>query len=84
MKPFFCAAGFYKPHLPWHAPQRFFDMYDVNRIALPLVKQDDLDDVLPSVVNGRSRPAITNSSLRAPSGRKRYRVISPRLATPTR
>ena len=46
-KPFFCAAGFYKPHLPWHAPQRFFDMYDVNRIALPLVKQDDLDDVPP-------------------------------------
>ena len=46
-KPFFCAAGFYKPHLPWHAPRRFFDMYDVNRIALPLVKRDDLDDVPP-------------------------------------
>ena len=46
-KPFFCAAGFYKPHLPWHAPQRFFDMYDVNRIALPLVKQNDLDDIPP-------------------------------------
>lgn len=46
-QPFFCAAGFYKPHLPWHAPRRFFDMYDLNRIALPLVKQDDLDDVPP-------------------------------------
>jgi arylsulfatase A-like enzyme len=46
-QPFFCAAGFYKPHLPWHAPKRFFDMYDVSRIALPLVKQDDLDDVPP-------------------------------------
>jgi arylsulfatase A-like enzyme len=46
-RPFFCAAGFYKPHLPWHSPQRFFDMYDVNRISVPLVKQDDLDDVPP-------------------------------------
>lgn len=46
-KPFFCAAGFYKPHLPWHAPQRFFDLYADKRITLPLVKDDDLDDVPP-------------------------------------
>ena len=45
--PFFCAAGFYKPHLPWHVPQRFFDLYDPARISLPLVKDDDLDDVPP-------------------------------------
>ena len=45
--PFFCAAGFYKPHLPWHAPKRFFDLYDPDRISLPLVKDDDLDDVPP-------------------------------------
>ena len=44
-EPFFCAAGFYKPHLPWHAPQRFFDLYDPDQIALPFVKQNDLDDV---------------------------------------
>ena len=44
-KPFFCAAGIYKPHLPWHLPRRFFDMYDKERIALPLVKDGDLDDV---------------------------------------
>jgi arylsulfatase A-like enzyme len=45
--PFFCAAGFYKPHLPWHVPQSFFDLYDPARIKLPLVKDDDLDDVPP-------------------------------------
>lgn len=44
-EPFFCAAGFYKPHLPWHVPQRFFDLYDPDKIALPLVRKDDLDDV---------------------------------------
>lgn len=44
-QPFFCAAGLYKPHLPWHAPKRFFDRLSNQRIVLPLVKDDDLDDV---------------------------------------
>ena len=44
-EPFFCAAGLYKPHLPWHVPKRFFDLYDLDRIALPVVRDDDLDDV---------------------------------------
>ena len=43
--PFFCAAGFYKPHLPWYVPQRFFDLYPREKISLPFVKADDLDDV---------------------------------------
>lgn len=46
-EPFFCAAGLYKPHLPWHAPQRFFDLYDRDTVEVPLVKDDDLDDVPP-------------------------------------
>lgn len=45
--PFFCAAGLYKPHLPWHVPERFFQLYDRERISLPPVKDDDLDDVPP-------------------------------------
>jgi arylsulfatase A-like enzyme len=46
-EPFFCAAGLYKPHLPWHVPKRFFDMYDPDKISLPTVRPDDLDDVPP-------------------------------------
>lgn len=26
-------------------PERFFSLYDIERISLPLVKEDDLDDV---------------------------------------
>jgi arylsulfatase A-like enzyme len=31
-------------------PKRFFDLYDVERITLPIVRDDDLDDV-PAVAN---------------------------------
>ncbi|OHV62389.1 hypothetical protein LCM4577_12725 [Mesorhizobium sp. LCM 4577] len=44
-QPFFCATGFYKPHLPWYVPQRFLDLYPIDKITLPFVKSDDLDDV---------------------------------------
>jgi iduronate 2-sulfatase len=34
-KPFFIAAGFYRPHCPYVAPKKYFDMYPVNEITLP-------------------------------------------------
>lgn len=35
-KPFFLACGFTKPHSPPTAPQRFYDMYDPEKIPLPV------------------------------------------------
>lgn len=32
----FHAVGFKRPHLSYRAPQRFFDMYDVEQVALPV------------------------------------------------
>lgn len=32
---FFIAAGFYRPHVPCIAPQKYFDMYPLDRIKLP-------------------------------------------------
>ena len=34
-QPFFLAAGFHKPHLPWTAPKKFFDLYPAGSITLP-------------------------------------------------
>jgi iduronate 2-sulfatase len=34
-KPFFLAVGFRKPHLPFNAPQKYWDLYDRNKIPRP-------------------------------------------------
>ncbi len=49
-KPFFLACGFYRPHLPWYVPKRFFDLYPLESVTLPNAKADDLDDVPPAGV----------------------------------
>ncbi len=34
-EPFFLAVGFYKPHLPFNAPKKYWDLYDRNAITVP-------------------------------------------------
>jgi uncharacterized sulfatase len=46
-QPFFLAAGFHKPHLPWVAPKRYFDMYPPEQIHLPETPANDRDDIPP-------------------------------------
>jgi len=37
-KPFFLGVGFYKPHLSWHCPKKYWDIYDPDQIELADVK----------------------------------------------
>lgn len=46
-KPFFQAVGIYRPHLPWYVPRKYFEMYPPDKITLPNINADDLDDVPP-------------------------------------
>lgn len=46
-KPFFLAAGIFRPHMPFFAPQRFFNIYPRGDITMPKIFEKDLDD-LPS------------------------------------
>ena len=46
-EPFFFSIGFYRPHVPMYAPQRFFDLYPIDQMEMPATLAGDRDD-LPS------------------------------------
>jgi choline-sulfatase len=54
-KPFFLSVGLYRPHSPWYVPQKYFDLFPLESIQLPEVKEDDLDDV-PTFAKGHDKP----------------------------
>jgi len=44
-KPFLIATGFYRPHVPQFAPQKWFDIYPLDTLKLPKVNKNDLSDL---------------------------------------
>ncbi|RTE53950.1 DUF229 domain-containing protein [Arenibacter aquaticus] len=46
-KPFFFAAGIYRPHLPWYVPQKYYDMFPLEEIELPNLMEGDTTDLGP-------------------------------------
>lgn len=52
-RPFFLAVGFYRPHTPYVAPSRYFDLYDRSAIQPALEKPGDRDDIPPAALFDR-------------------------------
>lgn len=44
-RPFFIAAGFYRPHCPFIAPKQYFDRYPLERIPVPKVSAEAMAKV---------------------------------------
>jgi uncharacterized sulfatase len=58
-QPFFLGIGFRRPHAPYSAPKRYFDLYPPESIKLPeAVPRGHFANLLPAAVNHppRSRP----------------------------
>jgi len=43
-QPFFLAVGFIRPHTPLYAPKRFFDMFPLDEVQLPVIQPGDAAD----------------------------------------
>jgi choline-sulfatase len=46
-QPFFISAGFFRPHCPLYAPQRWFDLHPLDTIPVAVDQSDDLTDLPP-------------------------------------
>lgn len=47
-EPFFLGVGFYRPHTPFVAPERYFELYPLENIRLPAAPANDRDDIPPA------------------------------------
>lgn len=44
-RPFFLAVGIYRPHDPQYAPSEYFDEHPLDKVEVPSIRPDDLDDI---------------------------------------
>jgi uncharacterized sulfatase len=54
-RPFFIAAGFYRPHCPYVAPKKYFDLYPLENVRLPAVSREELK-LAPEAAFSSTRP----------------------------
>jgi len=68
-KPFFIATGLVRPHYPNVAPKQYFDLYPWQKIQLPQMVENDIDDI-PK--NGRSKTMSSSNPIgKYPDNQKR-------------
>lgn len=54
-RPLFLAVGFYRPHVPWIAPKRYFDSYSLDKIVMPR-EPADIRKGVPAAAFGVNPP----------------------------
>lgn len=55
-KPFFIAFGIMNPHTPHNAPQKYYDMYPLETVELPVIKDRDNEDCFyDDVLSGKGK-----------------------------
>jgi iduronate 2-sulfatase len=66
-KPFFIAAGFYRPHLPFIAPKKYFELYPIEKVEVARGPFDYMKE-LPAAARASTQPwpwmGITEDQLR--------------------
>ena len=54
----FMAIGLFQPHVPWRLPKWAFDLHPLDDVVLPVVRDDDLEDIPPAGVKLAQFPSL--------------------------
>lgn len=63
-KPFFLAVGFFRPHTPYVAPQKYFDQHPIDQIKLPETPQDFVKQTPPAAITTKKAEAAMTDEQR--------------------
>jgi len=68
-KPFFLGVGFIRPHTPLVVPQKYFDLFPLKDVQLPVRKEGDNEDTgMKDVVNDKAKGPMYFRMLRESYG----------------
>ncbi|MDJ1467725.1 sulfatase [Cytophagaceae bacterium DM2B3-1] len=75
-EPFFLAVGFFRPHTPYVAPKKYFDLYSPEKVTLAKEKENDLEDIPEPALFTKPSHWGLNEADRREAQRAYYAVIS--------
>ncbi|MEI6946808.1 sulfatase [Paraflavisolibacter sp. H34] len=75
-EPFFLAVGFFRPHTPYVAPKKYFDLYPLESIPLAKSVENDLADVPDAALFTKPAHWGLNEDAQKQSRRAYYAAIS--------
>ena len=72
-RPFFIAAGFYRPHTPYVAPKSYFDLYPLDRITFPAEPAGHRETLLaPAIASTSPYPVFGVTDDQAREAKRAY------------
>lgn len=54
-QPFFLGVGFFRPHTPYVAPKKYFDLYPIEKMKIPFAPENDREDI-PTAAFAHNNP----------------------------
>jgi uncharacterized sulfatase len=74
-EPFFLGVGFFRPHTPYVAPKKYFDMHPLESIVLPKAPADDREDIpVPAFAHNNPTPNYGLDELTCRKALQAYRA----------